>query len=546
MKKIVSILLLIFFNQLVNASECYHYHTSSTTKLFIKNKQLYFQYTERDQNGFTYVTQQNKLLKGVDPKTYKFFGEDEEVFVFSDKAGVYSLNKNEQFDEKDAKFYKILNVNEGIKQINGRLFLLNRKWTYINIWQGKITKIVISELPVNIVNIKFWTNGFYVKDDKNVYAIKLDLNEAKKYQFSIIPGLVPNEIKHYPCSPDLNEDYLADKNTMFYISNSGDFVDITPQLLALGFRGEYNRMKLIDDTIPLWQMGVFMLKKRYGASSTRKNPLTGEEIEVEYAYSSAKLLKPSAGQSSYVIFRNNIYPIWDDNFSLPAQVNISPNQLLAVDGNLFKSNRFYYIGNTNNYKLTNTNITAKAKFYQSVSSYGRSLPKALVDDNFIYFIGDQFDFQSGNQEALTSKMVKQLGAFYLFNHSLYDGNKSHPLKADEETLSYLGSFVEVINGCAGDMSGSQPVEVLYHHFFKDNTSVYYFNDSENKWQMIQTANPADYLINDFDGLQALYKIKDVKGVVKKIPDNSVNYVAIMISGLALVILSVLLYKKFKK
>ena len=96
------------------------------------------------------------------------------------------------------------------------------------------------------------------------------------------------------------------------------------------------------------------------------------------------------------------------------------------------------------------------------------------------------------------------------------------------------------------MSGSQPVEVLYHHFFKDNTSVYYFNDSENKWQMIQTANPADYLINDFDGLQALYKIKDVKGVVKKIPDNSVNYVAIMISGLALVILSVLLYKKFKK
>ena len=546
MKKLVSIFFLICLGQLVNASECYHYHTLRSTKLFIKGKHLYFQYTERDQNGFTYVTQQNKLLKGVDIKSYQFYGEDEEVFVFADKKGVYSLRKNEQFDEKNAKFYKILNVNDGLKNINGRLFLLNGKWNYINNWGGKISKIIISELPINIVKIKFWTNGFYVKDDKNVYAIKLDLNETKKYEFSVVPGLVPSETTHYSCSPDLNEDYLADKKTMFRISTNGDFVDITPQLLAIGFRGEYNKMKLIDENIPLWQVGNFMLKKRYGASSTRKNPLNGEEIEVEYAYSSARLLKPYAGQSNYVLFRNNIYPIWDDNFSLPAQVNISPIQLLAVDGNLLKSNDFYYIGNTDNYKLTNINITADARFYPSVSSYGRSLPIALVDDDFIYFIGDRFDFKSKNQTALTSKVVKQLGAFYLFNHSLYDGSKSHPIKADEETLSYLGSFVEVINGCAGDMPDSQAVEVLYHHFFKDKTSVYYFNDSENKWQIIQTANPENYQIDDYDDLQALYKIKDVMGLVKKTAKNSVNYLAIILSCLAVVILSLLLYKKLKK
>ncbi len=546
MKILVLIIVFVFSNQLVNASECYDYHTTITTKLMIKGGHLYFQFTERDPNGFTYVKQDNKPLKGVDVANYKFYGEDEDVFVFADKAGVYSLRKNEQYEGKNAKFYKILNANEGIKNINGRLFLLGGKWTYVDNRQNKITKIVLPDLPINIFNIKSWSNGFYVKDEINIYAIKIDLNEVKKYEISILPDLSPTETKYYNCSPRLNEDYLADENTMFSIRNDGDFVDVTPQLLALGFRNGYNAMKLLDENIPLWQIGNLMLKKRDGASSTRKNPLTGEDIEVEYAYSSAKLLTPSAGLSSYTIFRNKIYPIWDDNFSLPAQVAVNANQLVAIEGRLFKGKDFYYMGNTDNYKLTSINISADAKFYPTVSSYSKTLPNALVDDEFIYFIGERFDFKLGNQKALTNKIVKQLGSFYLFNHSLYDGTKTYPIKADDETLSYLGSFVEVINGCAGDMPNTPQVDVLYHHFFKDKNSVYYFNDKANKWQIIQTANEADYKADDYEGLQALYKIKDAKGSVKKKANKSTNYVAIVGSFLIVIAVCLLLYKKFKK
>ena len=546
MKKLVLIFVFLFFNQLANASECYDYHTKRTTKLIIKGVHLYFQFTEKDPNGFTYVKQANKLLKGVDVVSYKFYGEDEEVFVFADKAGVYSLRKNEQYEGKNARFYKILDAHEGIKNINGRLFLINGKWTYIDNWQNKITKVVLPDLPASTVNIKSWSNGFYVKDDKNVYSIKIDLNKVKKYEISILSGLSPNETNYYSCSPRLNEDYLADKNTMFSIRTDGDFMDITPQLIALGFSNGYNAMKLLDENIPLWQIGNLMLKKRDGASSTRKNLLTGEDIDVEYAYSSAKLLKPSSGQSSYTIFRNKIYPIWDDDFSLPAQIKVKANELNAIEGCLFKGKDFYYMGNTDNYKLTSINIRADAKFYHTVSSYSKTLPDALVDGEFIYFIGERFDFKLGNQQALTSKIVKQLGSFYLFNHSLYDGKHSYPINADDETLSYLGSFVEVLNGCSGSNLNSPQVDVVYHHFFKDKNSVYYFNDKENKWQIIQTANETDYNADDYGALQALYKIKDLKGSVKKKTNKPTNYVAIGSIFLIVIAVSLLLYKRFKK
>jgi len=71
-----------------------------------------------------------------------------------------------------------------------------------------------------------------------------------------------------------------------------------------------------------------------------------------------------------------------------------------------------------------------------------------------------------NKKALTSKIVKQLGMFYLFNHSLYDGEKLYPITADEETLTYLGSFVEVINECADSMPNSPSVKVNYYIFLK--------------------------------------------------------------------------------
>lgn len=548
MRKLILIFSIIFVSGLVKASECYHYHTSITTKLVIKGNRVYYQITEKDPNGFTYVRQNNKLLKGIDVASFKLYGEDETGFVFADKTGVYSLNKEEQYEENTAKFYKILNGNEGLKNINGRLFLINGKWTSISSWHNEIKKIVLPDLPINIFDIKSWNNVFYVKDDKQVYAVGFDIYETKKYQITVLPGLSPNETVYYACLQGLNQDYLADKNTMFSIRTDGSFEDITPQLLALGFNGGFNNMKLIDANIPVWQIGNLILKKRDGASSTRTNPLTGEDFEVEYAYSSATLLIPLSGRNSYVFFKNHIYPIWDDNFSLPSQIKVSASQLVAVEDNLFRGIDSYYMGNADNYKLANIGISSKAKFYPTIASYSRYLPKALVDDNFIYLIGERFDLKLGSKKALASKVVKQLGSFYLFNHALYDGNKNFPIKADEETLSYLGSFAEVINGCEGDVPNTPQVEVVYHHFFKDENSVYYFNNKSNKWQVIQTANEADYKADDYEALQALYQIRAVKGSVKKKSSEvskSLNYALIGGTCILIIAFALLYYKKIK-
>ncbi|TDG36438.1 hypothetical protein EZJ43_07930 [Pedobacter changchengzhani] len=79
MRKLVLIFLFIFANQLVKASECYDYHTSRTTKLMVKGGKLYFQFTEKDHNGFTYVKQNNRIVKGIDFASYKFYGEYESM-----------------------------------------------------------------------------------------------------------------------------------------------------------------------------------------------------------------------------------------------------------------------------------------------------------------------------------------------------------------------------------------------------------------------------------------------------------------------------------
>lgn len=60
------------------------------------------------------------------------------------------------------------------------------------------------------------------------------------------------------------------------------------------------------------------------------------------------------------------------------------------------------------------------------------------------------------------------------------------------------------------MPNTLQVAVMYHQFFKDKNVVYYFNEKAKKLQIIQTANPADFNLDDYETLQELYKIKDAK------------------------------------
>ncbi|TCD12109.1 hypothetical protein EZ449_03575 [Pedobacter frigidisoli] len=136
------LMLLLSFSTTVKASECYENGTSSTFKILKKNDGVYYQFTQKDQNGFSYVKQQNVLLNYIDVSTYKALGEDERTLMFSDKNGFYILPKLEQYDKQSVTYFKILNANANQKQINGRLFLINGKWNYLNAYGKQVTKIV--------------------------------------------------------------------------------------------------------------------------------------------------------------------------------------------------------------------------------------------------------------------------------------------------------------------------------------------------------------------------------------------------------------------
>ncbi|WP_113654344.1 hypothetical protein [Pedobacter namyangjuensis] len=531
MKKLIFLLLVLIIGQSLNASECYHYHTSTQHAIIKNERGLFYQLTEKDPNGFSYVRQINKPIKGIDLATYKAIGEDESTFMFSDKNGFYQLEKERQYEDHSAIYSKILGANPNQKHINGRLFLIDGKWSYIIAWGKDTKKIMLNELPQNITNVKCFSSGLYVKSDKQVFSVYIDFY-TQKATVKTIPNLNPAQLVYYACNPRENEDFIADEQHIFSIRNDGSFEDITPQFRALKVNRKFNQLKLVDNPTVMWWSDK-VLKKREGHSVSGRDPLTGEDIDVYFSYYASTPLLPKFGNSSYVRFQNKIYPIWDDDFSQSYDIRTDVSKLEAIEGKLFKGDDFYYFEADDDYKIISTKISADAKFFPGVYSYRAYLSKALVDDDYIHFIGDRFNIHMDNKKKLTSKVVKQLGMFYLFNNALFDGEKSYPIIADYETLSALGSFVDVINSCAGDMPNTPPVQVKYHHFFEDKNAVYYLNEKTKQLQIIQTADPSEYKADDYEALQELYKIKDVKGSIKKKTSSDLNYYAI--GGFALAI-----------
>lgn len=531
------VMVLLLIGKSLQASECYHYHTSTQHAIIKNERGIFYQFTEKDPNGFSYVQQINKPIKGIDLATYKAIGEDESTFMFADKNGFYQLEKERQHEDHSAIYAKVFNANPNQKHINGRLFLIDGKWNYIIAWGKDIKKIILDELPQNITNVKCFSSGMYVKSDKQVFSIYIDLY-TQKATVKIIPNLNPSQLVYYACNPRENEDFIADETNIFSIRNDGSFEDISPQFRALFIKRKFNQLKLIDNPITIWWNDL-VIKKREGHSVSGRDPLTGEDLDLYFSYSASTPIIPMYGKMSYMRFRNKIYPVWDDNFSLPYEIKTDVSKLKAIEGKLFRGDDFYYFEADNDYKIISTGIKAEAKFFPGVYSYRAYLSKALVDEKYIHFIGDRFSIHLENKKELTSKIVKQLGMFYLFNNALFDGEKSYSIIADYETLSALGSFVEVINSCAGEMPNTPQVDVKYHQFFKDKNSVYYFDDKTKKLQVIQTADPADFKADDYEGLQKLYKIKDVKGTIKKKTSSGLNYY--WIEGFSLAVLGLGFY-----
>ena len=543
MKKLIFLILALIINQSLQASECYHYHTSTTHAIVKTERGIFYRFVEKDPNGISYVKQILKPIKGIDLNTYKYAGEDEATFMFSDKNGFYQLPKNEQYEDKTAVYSKVLSASTGQKHINGRLFLIDNKWFYFTGWKDQITKIALNGLPVNITSVKSYNSGLYVKSDQKVFSINVDLYNSKA-TIETIPNLNPAQVVYYACNPLENEDYIADEKHIFSIRREGSFEDITPQFLALGVTRKFNQLKLLDHPTAIWWSDK-VIKKREGHSLSGRNPLTGEDIDVYFSYSNATPLRPNYGKIDFIRFQNKIYPFWDDDFSTPYAVKADVSKFEAIEGGLLRGEDFYYM-EADGMKFLNTNVLAEAKYFQGRYGYGKYLPKALATDSYIYFIGDRFDPKYENKQKLKNSKVRQLGLFYFFNDALFDGEKSYPIKADYETLISLGSFVEVINGCAGEMPNTPQVQVKYHQFFKDKNAVYYFNEKTKQLQIIQTADPSSAEVNNYDYLQELYKIKDVKGMIKKKSEpKKVNYYLIGGGILLVLALGVLYFKRRK-
>ncbi|RYG13596.1 MAG: hypothetical protein EOO07_17510, partial [Chitinophagaceae bacterium] len=234
------------------ASECYHYHTSKKHGIIKTSNGIFYQFTEKDPNGLSYVQQVNKPIKGIDKNSYKAIGEDESTFMFSDKNGFYLLPKEGQYDGSIATYFKILPAKDGQRHINGRLFLINSKWTYFNAWGKDVVSVTLNELPANISNIKCYDNGLFVKDDKQVFAISIDLSASKKYIVQSVPNLNSAQLVYYACSPDQDEDFIADEKHIYSIRRDGSFEDITPQFLALHIKQKFNQLNLINNPITIW------------------------------------------------------------------------------------------------------------------------------------------------------------------------------------------------------------------------------------------------------------------------------------------------------
>lgn len=502
MKKIVFFIVFLC-SQLITAnnespiSECYSYHTPSYYEVLVKNDKIVFQHTIKDPNTISYVSKESIVIDSINSQDFKIISEDPSSILFSTIDG-YFIAEKDIYEIQSQGITKIADNNSVTKTVGTNFFCKKGIWYYITPirYRKEVNESKIKNMPENLEFLlaDALREGTLYKNKEAVYIFNSDSLSFRK-----IKKLNGSQVKYKKIDSYLKRHFLYDDNT-FYLLDYNEYIDYTEQFSSMTeFTSlknaeiiAYNRYDISINTNDgiIWMFLSF--------SITDENGNLKKIIPIKATYLGVN--------KEFILYDGKVY----NSFNNLLNINDSLNIDAIIDINTLESDEYFYFDKKSRYLFdydTNTFnavswLPSNATLYQNSSLYtygflGNS--PFYADENYIYFISDP------KKKYITlkhSSAIKDLKLAYAYDNKLLIENNEIENIADRETMSFIGSTVDVISPCDGGR-GQYPVEIDVYYYFKDKNSVYVYNTSGKKMKKLSFTTIKDVKIDDYDYLSRL-------------------------------------------
>lgn len=447
-----------------------------------------------DPNGISIAEEQTYSIKLSCRNIELVSQEGDDILVLAD-ATYYLMPNDPGYNNKEiipSRISEKKNVDNvfltNILHINGQWVFLQRKSS------GQLDRIPILPFPLNPeVLAEFDNRKYLLRDEKQVYTFEVGDKKASKF-----PGLNAARVQCFKADNNDPKYFLTD-GQLFYIVDMGmlDTMNLTQSLLSLGAARPFT----IKEAASNW-LNTFV---DFGDGKIWSYIPAGMDL----SDGSTAYLYPLEGkwlnmQHQLVSVNGKIYyGGWEAANDFPsldvASVKV-PWDLLITASGLYYDGLQYYNCNYDTKKLDPVSwLTAKATWKSGWASYRNSISPFFDDGQHLIFPGSD----DGRHRVIPHvSALKELELAYVFDDKILIEDQVIPNIADRETMEFLGSTVDVINGCDGGR-GQVDVVVEYNYYFKDKNAVYFYHTGTGQMKKLENLKPDMLERNNYVQMRAL-------------------------------------------
>ena len=402
------------------ASECYHYHTKKSYKVVQNNGKYFLQFTVKDPDGITFVSQENYLIGNV-KTAISIVAQDDVSVLIKDKQFLYLLVKEIPYD-KPLLAIKLFSLTSKITVKNARLIQSAGVWHYIvpNQYAKRgFDDVLLKKVPANFEVMYDFKRGndanYLIKSNAGVAKLQVTIDyELNVYKYIPIPKLNPKTTTYTEVGNDGYQGFLLDKRNFFIVDYDLNYSDVTPQF-ASDKKSGYGKMQinsndfhqpiLSDGSATLW------IYFKDGISLTNHTDVNFMPINASFV-NLERTVMLSAGKC------------YTNGWAAANQVD--PVDLTAVKDKLslveladvnYADNYFNY-QLINNKLVTGQSVKKQVQGYPTIASYGAYTSAIVVEKGMLFW--------NENKTTKINSAVKSLVKAYAFDDKMLIENKLIP------------------------------------------------------------------------------------------------------------------------
>lgn len=486
------------------ASECYHYHFVKSTKLLVRDNTVWLQYTLKDPDSITYVSQETIPFKNVAAKGFQMVAENETLFLVKDNEAHYLVKKELPYDADSIEAERLDNKAEITAVKTPNLICFAGAWKFIHLGynKGEIHRIAIPELPADFeiikTNYRSESTSFLIKTKQHIAVLEVTHDyQNYKHTYNIISGLSAATTVFYEPVYYLDDDIMMDDNSAFLVSGDFNFTEITNDFNMQGRKNGLHLLKLnrnkgdeilLEDGKKLW---VFF---KDGLDLVDNQRVNFYPEEAAFLNEHSGIIKNKIGyyESGYNAINNM------DAIDVTSVKDLPGLEIISYA---------LYRDKYNTYKLTEGKlmvvpaiVTPKGEQFVPISAYRAYTPMVFIDSNSIYIGGN--DGVEITRTIPHQSEVKFLTKAYVFDDKMLIENTLIPNIGDRSSMQFVGAIANPIQPCDGGR-GQVSVIVKYQYFFKDDKYVYSYYSGDGAMKRVGDVAAKDILVDDFDTMSKL-------------------------------------------